>query len=64
MEMNNKEAEWTDFFNRVFSEARGRIFARYPLEKDESGSPETLAIRDIAAKLARAHRAKPGNASG
>jgi uncharacterized protein YutE (UPF0331/DUF86 family) len=49
--MNNKEAEWTDFFNKVFAEARRRIFERYPLEKDGSGSPQTLAIRDVAAKL-------------
>jgi uncharacterized protein YutE (UPF0331/DUF86 family) len=49
--MNNKEAEWTDFFNKVFAEVRRRIFEQYPLEKDESGSPETLAIREVAAKL-------------
>jgi len=49
--MNNKETEWTDFFNKVFAEVRRRIFERYPLEKDGSGSPETLAIRDAAAKL-------------
>ena len=50
-EMNNKEAEWTDFFNKVFAEAQKRIFEQYPLEKDKSGSPETLAIREVAAKL-------------
>ena len=49
--MSNKEAEWTAFFNKVFAEVRKRIFEKYQLEKDESGSPETLAIREVAAKL-------------
>jgi hypothetical protein len=51
MEMENKETEWSDFFNKVFAEVRSRVFERYPLEKDGSGSPETLAIREVAAKL-------------
>jgi hypothetical protein len=51
METKSKETEWSDFFNKVFAEARSRILKQYPLEKDGSGSPETLAIREIAAKL-------------
>jgi hypothetical protein len=49
--MKDNEAEWTDFFCRVFIKAREMTFKRYPLEKDGSGPPETLAIRDIATKL-------------
>jgi hypothetical protein len=49
--VNDKQTEWTEFFNRVFAEARKVIFERHPLERDGSGSPETLAIREVAAKL-------------
>lgn len=49
--MKDKESEWTDFFNRVFIEAKRMIFRQYPLEKDGSGPPETQAIRGVAAKL-------------
>jgi hypothetical protein len=49
--MNDTQAEWTDFFNRMFAEAKKVVFAQYPLEKDGSGSPETLAIREVATKL-------------
>jgi hypothetical protein len=49
--MKNKEVEWTDFFNRVFTEAKRMTFEQYQLEKDGSGPPETQAIREVAAKL-------------
>jgi len=49
--MDNKEAEWTDFFDRMFSEAKKIVFERYKLEKDGSGPPETLAIREVVDKF-------------
>ena len=49
--MDNKEAEWTNFFNRVFTEVKKIVFEQYKLEKDGSGPPETLALREVVAKF-------------
>jgi len=49
--MNDKIAEWTDFFNKVFDEVRRTVYERYKLEKDGSGPPETLAIREAVVKF-------------
>jgi hypothetical protein len=49
--MDNKEAEWTNFFNRVFTEVKKIVFEQYQLEKDGSGPPETLALREVVAKF-------------
>ena len=49
--MKDKEAEWTDFFNRMFTEAKRMILEQYQVEKDGSGPPETQAIREVTAKL-------------
>lgn len=39
--------EWLEFFDRTFNEIKEMILKRYPLEDDGSGSPETLAFREI-----------------
>jgi hypothetical protein len=49
--MDNKEAEWTNFFNRAFTEVKKIVFGQYQLEKDGSGPPETLALREVVAKF-------------
>lgn len=49
--MDNKEAEWINFFNRVFTEVKKIVFEQYQLEKDGSGPPETLALREVVAKF-------------
>lgn len=45
--MKNEVAEWTDFFNEVFSEVKKRILKQYKLEEDGSGPPEIIAIRKV-----------------
>jgi len=47
--MKSKVAEWTDFFNKVFDEAKRIIYEQNKLEKDGSGPPETLALRKVVA---------------
>ena len=49
--MNDKVAEWTSFFNKVFSEAKKIIYEQYRLEEDGSGPPEILALRKVVASF-------------
>lgn len=49
--MNDEVAEWTKFFNRVFSEVKKIVFEQYRLEEDGSGPPETLALIEVVAKF-------------
>lgn len=39
--------EWLEFFDRAFKEIKAIILKQYPLEDDGSGSPETLAFREV-----------------
>ena len=39
--------EWIEFFDRAFHEIKMIILKQYPLEDDGSGSPETLAFREV-----------------
>ena len=47
----NEVSEWADFFNRMFGEARKAIMKQYKLEKDGSGAPESLSIREAVANF-------------
>jgi len=39
--------EWIKFFDKAFHEIKMIIWKQYPLEDDGSGSPETLAFREV-----------------
>ncbi|MCJ7633494.1 hypothetical protein MUP77_14045, partial [Candidatus Bathyarchaeota archaeon] len=49
--MNDKVAEWNTFFDQTFEFAKKTILEWYRLERDGSGSPETLAIRKATTLL-------------
>ena len=49
--MNDEVAQWTDFFNKMFDEARRLIYERYKVEANGSGHPEVLAIRKAASSF-------------
>jgi hypothetical protein len=49
--MNEKVAEWTKFFNKVFSEVKKKVLEQYSLEEDGSGPPEIIALREVVANF-------------
>ena len=49
--MSDKVEEWTSFFKKVFSETKKQIQEQYRLEKDGSGPPQTIGIREITENL-------------
>lgn len=49
--MQNKIPEWTEFFAKVFREVKRIVYRQYKLEKDGSGPPEVLALREIVTKF-------------
>jgi hypothetical protein len=49
--MNDIVAEWNTFLDQMFDLAKRTIFEWYKVERDGSGSPETLAIRNAATLL-------------
>jgi len=49
--MNEKVAEWTKFFNKVFSEVKKRVLEQYSFEEDGSGPPEIIHLRELVAKF-------------
>ena len=49
--MNESVAEWTKFFNRLFSEVKKKVLEQYSLEEDGSGPPEIIALREVVANF-------------
>lgn len=43
----SEKTEWLGFFDKAFNEIKAIILKQYPLEDDGSGSPETLAFREV-----------------
>jgi hypothetical protein len=39
--------EWLDFFDRAFNAIKAITLNQYPLEDDGSGSPQTVAFREV-----------------
>ena len=49
--MNEKVVEYTNFFNKVFSEVKKRVLKKYSLEEDGSGPAEIVALKEIVTKF-------------
>jgi len=54
--MNERIFSWTDFFNKVASEVRKRIFEAYRPEADGSGPPGRFAIIESSKRFSLSYK--------